>query len=242
MKQANRPTLIGRNHVSIFVIPRTCRPSQSIYRSASPSTPHVVSLPSELHHQHEFMQRTTTLESSAGRFTHHSAFGPQQSHQQDQQDQHVNPKPSLTPLLPPNRRVKPIPYRSTAWTGWPPADALQHATCNMPCHARPKKKVTVRCTYMYRAVIPLVSHQPLYFPLSSKFLHLRWIIITRSHALPRFLHYCTFLASESSESIPRGYLSACPEGFRNPFVNAVCSPLAVVCGLVSPELPKSPVI
>lgn len=70
MKQANRPTLIGRNHVSIFVIPRTCRPSQSIYRSASPSTPHVVSLPSELHHQHEFMQRTTTLESSAGRYTH----------------------------------------------------------------------------------------------------------------------------------------------------------------------------
>lgn len=143
MKQANRPTLIGRNHVSIFVIPRTCRPSQSIYRSASPSTPHVVSLPSELHHQHEFMQRTTTLESSAGRFTHHSAFGPQQSHEQDQQDQHVNPKQSLTPLLPPNRRVKPIPYRSTAWTGWPPADALQHATCNMPCHAMhaPKGKL-----------------------------------------------------------------------------------------------------
>ena len=120
---------------------------------------------------------------------------------------------------------------------------MQHAICHaMPCHARPKRKVTVRCTYVYRAVIPLVSHQPLYFSPSSKFLHLRWIIITRSHALPRFLHYCTFLASESSESIPRGYLSACPEGFRNPFVNAVCSPLAVVCGLVSPELPKSPVI
>jgi hypothetical protein len=71
----------------------------------------VVSLPSELHHQHEFMQRTTTLESSAGRYTPHSAFDPQQDHQQDQ---HINIKPSLTPSLPSNRRVKPIPYRSTA--------------------------------------------------------------------------------------------------------------------------------
>jgi hypothetical protein len=63
--------------------------------------------------------------------------------------------------------------------------------------------------------------------------------ISRAPSLPTLLYF----SRQRVERVDsRGYLSACPEGFRNPFVNAVCSPRAVVCGLVSPELPKSPVI